>query len=428
MPIQIINSKEGAKRYKVRERTAGRGSPFFPQLSFDRKIDAQHYLQTLLEQKRKAALEGVGIVSFEKTTVLSEAQHWLSNRRRTMSHELRCKSILTKHILPRFACRDPMTLRIDEITKYRTQLSDQSTPSTANKIVGQLKAILNFSVVQMRIPRNPLFALKPIKVDEVETRIWTLDEIVAFLSFADHKYPHGSPNRWVYIAYLLTLFSGLRSGEVWGMKPRDLLSSKSVSGITVARQLDRYTRTEQPTKGKRQRSVPCPEQLKEELEFWIKQNQIAWDDLIFRGDRGSPVSYHSFKRHRFEKDVAQSELPKIRFHDFRHSACSILHEIGVPIVEIQAIMGHKDIKTTLRYIHLNPDATRRTSQKLTDAFRQAKALSISQSETSNFKKAQSYGNFRDVSENGVLRVCSNASEASYESESQVLETNKISYL
>jgi len=60
----------------------------------------------------------------------------------------------------------------------------------------------------------------------------------------------------------------------------------------------------------------------------------------------------------FEKALEKAELPRIRIHDLRHSFASNLVIAGMPLNVVQELMGHNDIKTTMIYAHLAPNARR----------------------------------------------------------------------
>lgn len=47
-------------------------------------------------------------------------------------------------------------------------------------------------------------------------------------------------------------------------------------------------------------------------------------------------------------------MTPIRFHDLPHTLGSLLAMKGVPVLKIKALMGHRDIQTTMRYMHLAP--------------------------------------------------------------------------
>jgi integrase len=65
----------------------------------------------------------------------------------------------------------------------------------------------------------------------------------------------------------------------------------------------------------------------------------------------------------------RAQLPKIRFHDLRHSAATILKMAGIPDQAIQKLLGHASVRTTQEiYMHLTPDAERRAADKMDEIF------------------------------------------------------------
>jgi len=59
-------------------------------------------------------------------------------------------------------------------------------------------------------------------------------------------------------------------------------------------------------------------------------------------------------------------IDNLRFHDLRHDFCSKLVQRGVDLYSVAALAGHRDIKTTQRYAHLNPERLRSTVNVLND--------------------------------------------------------------
>jgi len=57
-------------------------------------------------------------------------------------------------------------------------------------------------------------------------------------------------------------------------------------------------------------------------------------------------------------------LHDLRFHDTRHTFASRLVQRGVPIPEVQELLGHRDIQMTMRYSHLAPQNLRSAIDKL----------------------------------------------------------------
>lgn len=222
--------------------------------------------------------------------------------------------------------------------------------SSVNRWLGMVTTVLNFSVGHQRIAYNPSVGFKKLKEISEEMDYWTKKECSEFLRFADKKYPSGSERRWVYCAYLLVLNTGLRAGELWGLKEADL---KDEGCILVERQwLDRKNKFT-PTKGKKGRKVPYPDSVQAEIEEMLAfREEGGVFKTLFFNSIGNPVDHPNFMRRNFRKDVIESEVREIRFHDLRHTALTLMVAGGLDIRTVQEIAGHSDIKTTMRYVHL----------------------------------------------------------------------------
>ena len=66
----------------------------------------------------------------------------------------------------------------------------------------------------------------------------------------------------------------------------------------------------------------------------------------------------------FERAVARAKLPDFRFHDLRHTAASHLVMRGASLGDVKEILGHSDLKMTLRYAHLSPAHLRKAVDRL----------------------------------------------------------------
>ena len=65
----------------------------------------------------------------------------------------------------------------------------------------------------------------------------------------------------------------------------------------------------------------------------------------------------------------QAQLPRIRLHDLRHSAATILKMAGIPDEAIQKLLGHASVRTTQEiYVHLTGDAEKRAADKMDEIF------------------------------------------------------------
>lgn len=79
---------------------------------------------------------------------------------------------------------------------------------------------------------------------------------------------------------------------------------------------------------------------------------MGWSDtwLLFTGARGSPL-HGTVVTHQFQALLARAGLPRLRFHDLRHSTDTLYNELGVDIRTRMAALGHTTMPQSLDYTH-----------------------------------------------------------------------------
>lgn len=306
-----------------------------------------------------------GQTSFKDRTFKEEADYWLADKRNrfSASHQKRVDGILAE-IMDEFG-----RLTIDRfspqlLAKFQQrQKSLHLENATVNRKTEVICAILNFSASHVRIPFNPTKGFKKLESNEEEMLFWERDEATSFLSFANLKYPQNSERRWIFVVYLCALSTAIRSGEIWGLKVKDDLTSKSC--LFIRRQFNRVELDFTPTKGKSIRKVPANSTLQYELKQLEKRSQLKTDDTYFRNKKGLPVCHENFVKRVFQRDLKEWGGRKIRFHDLRHTATTLMIAEGIDLYTVSKICGHEDIETTMGYAHLLSGAIGKVADSFT---------------------------------------------------------------
>ena len=211
-----------------------------------------------------------------------------------------------------------------------------------------------------RIPYSPAAGFRKLPVQREEMVFWEKNEVSHFLSFTSKLYPVNDPKRWVYVLYLTALNTGLRAGELWGLRAEDIVESGET--LFIRRQFNLVTRKFDLLKGKRRsksgklsRHVPCNRELERELRFLIAKNRIKKHETIFQNQVRGPIDHNRFQK-TFKDDLKAWAGRSLRFHDLRHTAITQMIAAGIDLKTVQAIAGHEDIKTTMNYVHLVGDS------------------------------------------------------------------------
>lgn len=209
-----------------------------------------------------------------------------------------------------------------------------------------------------KISYNPATQADPPSIKKEEMKIWSLNEI--------HKFLNECKNERNYITFLLAIYTGMRRGEILGLKWSDIDFDKKV--IHVNRSLNYvpnmgYILTTLKTKNSK-RQIPISDNVVKELlihkakqEEWKKRLGKAYEDndLVICTEMGTMQDPRNILRV-MRRLCKSSGVTAIRFHDIRHTHASILISSGVDIVKVSARFGHANPKITLEiYAHLLPN-------------------------------------------------------------------------
>jgi len=360
MAIRRIITSNGETRWEVSRFTNGRRSKQLRR-RFEKKTDAENFVHTYKAKKRERGKSVYDTGDFESTTFAKEAAFWLQAKADRLSpgHKKRADGAL-KELLPKIGSLTPAKFTPTLISHLQGEfLSQDLSASTVNRKIEIITSILNFSVKHRRIPFSPFVGFEKIKEVRDELPHWEKENAQSFLAFTNRKYPFGSRSRWVYAAYFLAINTGLRAGEIWGLKPEDFPKDSDV--IMIRRQFDRVLGTFRPTKGKENRRVPCNAEIRRELTSLI-ENRPENAETIFYQRSGAPICHDNFRKRQWEQDLKEWGGKQIRFHDLRHTAITLLIAAGIDLKTVQEIAGHKDIKTTMGYTHLLAERIKHVAQ------------------------------------------------------------------
>lgn len=86
------------------------------------------------------------------------------------------------------------------------------------------------------------------------------------------------------------------------------------------------------------------------LVMRLKNRPLIGLSLFFKV--GTAIDHDNFTERIYRKDIYECVLRQIRFHDLRHTSITLMVQKGALLPVIQKIAGHKDIKTTMRYVHV----------------------------------------------------------------------------
>jgi integrase len=319
-----------------------------PEGYFTRR-SAQAALQARLTDLRR----GVGIPTRTRTTFQDAAEHWYSHRLRSQNWKPSTKrdyrSALDRHLLPAFG-----DLPLDEITtraieRWRTESTEDGLPRrTSSKLVAMLNSIFEEARRAYGMTTNPARDVvrwkNEYRATALEFRFYEPEQVYALARAA--------ANEQDAAIFITAAFSGLRLGELLGLHNRDIDFPNQT--IRVLRSIDISEGIGVPKSGKG-RSVPLAPPVATVLARLLDRERFTGpDDFVFAGADGRWLDGSALRR-RYHAAQTAAKLPKIRFHDLRHTfATLVASDPETSERELQAWLGHSDLRTMDRYRHYRP--------------------------------------------------------------------------
>jgi len=227
-----------------------------------------------------------------------------------------------------FSPKDPGEISGEEISKFIYNFIIRLGYSAAyqNQMVSAIKA---FYTILGKSKVNPEFFERPRRRRSLP-KVFSKDEVTRILR---------SPRNIKHKLILWIIYScGLRRSEVTNIKLTDLDRGRSIIHIREG-------------KGRVDRIVPLSGKLCEKLDEYLRSYNPG--EYLFEGQFGGRYSSESIYRV-FKDAMKRAGIRKdVGVHSLRHSYATHLHESGLDIKYIQALLGHKSSRTTEIYTHVS---------------------------------------------------------------------------
>ena len=331
--------------------------------------------QAEVKEKLKRAIEetrGLDIVKAGQYTLGQWMDVWFENyaklKVRPSSHQT-YKGYINNHIKPyvgniplsKLTSLDLQKLykmlltegRIDRIeAKNQPKGLSAKTVRNINQIIS---SALTLAKEQKLLSSNPADACALPKVEHREMKTLPVEQLTSFLREAKET--------GVYEMYYIELATGLRRGELLGLKWQDI---DMVNGtIRVQRQVARIDGeiVEAPLKTKNSyRNVSIGPDAIEVLKE--QKKKVGDSEYVFPSPNGGPISPDSVLN-MLHRVLERAGLPKIRFHDLRHTFATLALQNGVDIKTVSGMLGHFSAGFTLdTYAHVTTSAQREAANTM----------------------------------------------------------------
>ena len=366
--------KENGKEYTYWE---GRyTSGFDPETGKQKQHSISGKTQAEVAQKLREVTAEIGQGIFQEACKLTVGQ-WMTVWAQDYLNDVKPKTLesylrqIRLHIVPALG-----GARLEKLTSpmiqhfYNACSKDGLSPKSVKNIHGVLHKALQQAVAIGYLRSNPSDACTLPRIERKELKPLDDDAIRRFLEAVE-----GHPFEALY---LVTLFTGMRQGEVLGLTwdcvdfaRGTLLINKQLQYITGENN-HRVYQLASTKNGKPRKIVPADfvmnllRQQRARQAEWRLRAGPAWEDsgLVFTNELGEHLAPFTVYK-KFKKLVREIGLPESRFHDLRHSYAVAAIRSGDDIKTVQGNLGHATAAFTLDvYGHVTDQMKRDSADRM----------------------------------------------------------------
>jgi integrase len=239
----------------------------------------------------------------------------------------RTKQICEQYLVPRFGGLRVSDMKPMLVEALKNDRMEVAAPSTVDKELRTLNAVVNFGVKWDMVEKNPFKVVQSPPDSE--------DDFYPYYTVEQLEKLYAQQSTWTDV-WTVMVCTGIRRKEAhniewsWFVGNKLMIPSKNGNGNR--------------TKSKKRRVIPCHPSVLEALER-IKETGA-----------GTPiprVNARSISR-AFDRDARRAEVGG-SLHWLRHTYASHHAMRGTPMRTLQQLLGHASVVTTERYAHLSPD-------------------------------------------------------------------------
>jgi len=283
------------------------------------------------------------------TALGSYAEQWIKERRLAESTVTKYREYLQRFVVPYLGDEPVSDLTPARIRTWYAQLeTDGATAMYRAKTYRFLHAVLNTAADDELIRRNPCRIQGAGQEYSPERPVLSVADVLKVAGTIQPRYR---------LLVLLGAFAELRYSELMRLKRADIDLLNEVVSV-------------RPSDGRGKskslagvRKVAVPSAIMPALRFHLKiYAEPGAEGRVFVGPKGATPSVANFNSI-WHRALISAELPRVHFHDLRHSGNTLIAESGASTKELMRRMGHSSSRAALIYQH----ATDKRDRKLAEA-------------------------------------------------------------
>ena len=330
--------------------------------------------QAQVKEKLRTAIENSKRLDYTQTGKYTVGQ-WMNEwfeayakvKVRPSSHQT-YKGYIENHIKPNIGDIPIEKLTSLQLQKfYRRLLTEGRIPriesekqpkgpsaKTVRNINQVISSAMDMAVRHKLILSNPTEGCELPKVEHREMKTLPAEQLGAFLREAKES--------GVYELYYLDLATGLRRGELLGLKWEDVDLQNGI--IHVRRQVARVDGEVKELPLKTKNSYRNISISQDAVAMLTEMEAHRSSDYVFPSSTGGPISPDSVNN-MLHRVLKRAGLPSIRFHDLRHTFATLALQNGVDIKTVSGMLGHFSAGFTLdTYAHVTTSAQKEAARTM----------------------------------------------------------------
>lgn len=261
-------------------------------------------------------------------------------------------------MIPRLGEAALQDLTAGQISRlYADLLADGVSPASVRTVHSRLRTALRDAVRWHLVPRNPTHDADTPPAPRRPLRTWTAEELASFLeATAEHRHS---------VVWHVAAYTGLRRSELLGLRWSDVATNEATLTVrnAVRDSADGYALEEGAKTVRSSRTIHLDRGtvalLRGHRAAQLEQRLALgpnWEDhgLVFTDEFGHWISPNALSM-AWRRAVAGASVPRIRFHDVRHTHATLLLRAGVSPKVVSERLGHASVAFTLdTYAHVMP--------------------------------------------------------------------------
>ncbi len=339
----------------IHRRNTGRGIRYDVKL---RRPDGTQYQKTFRTKKEAEQYEAMQVTAHAQGTWLDDrsskvtfgevAQKWLTSNPTKRQHTLdRDHGTLQRHILPTLGHIPIRNIRrTDIINLVQTWIAAKYAPTTIKRMKTTLSSVFNLAIAEEIIHKSPVHKIQTPRIDANDGRPLTGDEAQRLLEAIGEHF---------YALIFIMLTTGIRWSEAAGLEVRHFRPLSTPPTLSIEQGLHSIANGKviEPTKSKASnRVIPLTQLQVETISTHLKMTGRTAADAgepLFTSPTGNSLDYSNFRERHWKPAIEKAGLTGLTTKDIRKTASTNLVSAGVDLKTVTAIMGHEDIRTTLRH-------------------------------------------------------------------------------